>query len=326
MKRIVNPKSILLSLCFISSGVAQPEASHPTDWLKSAKTGVFMHFLPNNAKEFAKVRDFDVNSLGQQLEAVGAGYLIFTLGQNSGYFNSPNAAYDRVTGGAPGERCALRDLPADLFRVLNPKGIQLLLYLPCQVPNRDARAQKAFGLKQGPADQPIDTAFAHQWAEVIREWSVRYGDSVAGWWFDGAYEWIGFSEKIANLYANAVRDGNPKAILTFNPGVKLIRWTQTEDYTAGELVDPFEILPLSRWVDGSQWHALTFLGSHWGSRDTRFPAGRWSQWVARVVARGGVVSLDAGPNWDPDQGPIGCLSGLQFDQLTAIHAALDSLP
>ena len=130
----------------------------------------------------------------------------------------------------------------DLYKSLHPRGIRLMLYLPCQVPNRDAGAQEAFGLPRGAKDQPVDLAFAEKWAEVIREWSVRYGDRVAGWWFDGGYEWIGFHDEIADLYADAARSGNPEAIVTFNPGVKLIRWTRAEDYTAGELNDPFEVL------------------------------------------------------------------------------------
>jgi len=102
------------------------------------------------------VKAFDVQALAAQLETIGARYFVITLGQNSGFFNSPNATYDRITGYAPGERCSTRDLPLDLVRALEPKGVKLLLYLPCQTPNPDARAQKAFGIHQGAGDQPID--------------------------------------------------------------------------------------------------------------------------------------------------------------------------
>ena len=67
--------------------------------------------------------------LARQLESMGAGYFVLTLGQNSGFFNSPNAAYDRCTGYASGERCSTRDLPLELYRVLKPRGIRLMLYL-----------------------------------------------------------------------------------------------------------------------------------------------------------------------------------------------------
>lgn len=320
---------VLTVLLFVMATAPATLAAGPdntrTDWFKQAQFGVFMHFLPGDAQGLARVKDFDVNAVADQLEAVGAGYLVLTLGQNSGFMNAPNAAYDRVTGYAAGERCSTRDLPLDLYRVLSAKGIKLMLYLPCQVPNRDVRAQKAFGLPQGPKDQPIDPVFARKWAEVIKEWSVRYGDKIAGWWFDGGYAWIGFNDQIADIYAAAVKEGNPNAIVTFNPGVKLVRWTRAEDYTAGELNEPFDHVPTGRWVDGSQWHALTYVGSRWGARDTRYPAERWAQWVGKVAQNEGVVTLDVGPNWDPSQGPIGTISDAQMAQLMQVKAALAAL-
>lgn len=300
----------------LSAPAAQPGSQ--AGWLHDARLGAFMHFLPGDAAGFATVKDFDAVALAQQLDAMGAKYFVFTLGQNSGYFNAPNAAYDRITGYQPGQRCAQRDLPLDLYQALHAKGIRLMLYLPCQAPNRDAQAQKAFGLAQGGKDQRIDPAFAKRWAEVIYEWSARYGDKVAGWWFDGGYQHIGFNEDIAGVYAAAVKRGNPKAIVTFNPGIKLIRYTQAEDYTAGELNDPFKVVPTSRWVDGSQWHALTFLGTTWGKRDTCQPTERWREWFQKVVARGGVVTLDLGPNRDPKAGPIGAISKEQAEQFRAL--------
>lgn len=300
------------------SAEAAPASASPSDWLNEARIGAFMHFLPGDPASFAKVNDFDVDALADQLEAMGARYFVFTLGQNSGWFNAPNAVYDRVTGYRTGERCSERDLPLELSRALHAKGIRLMLYLPCQTPNRDARAQRAFGLAEGPKDQPIDLAFARRWAEVIHEWSARYGDKVGGWWFDGGYAWVGFNEDIARVYSEAVKSGNPQAIVTFNPGVGLKRHTQAEDYTAGELNEPFDVVPGGRWVDGSQWHALTFLGTTWGRRDVRYPTERWQAWFRKVAEKGGAVTLDMGPNWDPHAGPIGSFAEDQARQFTEL--------
>jgi hypothetical protein len=320
-RNIIGSLVLLAGLC--QTVIAQIPAASPanTDWFKDAKYGVFMHFLPGDDKQLALVDAFDVNALAGQLEAMGAKYFVITLGQNSGYFISPNATYDKVTGYAAGQRCSKRDLPLALYEALKPKGIRLMLYLPCQTPNGEDRAQKAFGLAQGRQDQPIDVEFAKKWAEVIGEWSDRYGDKVAGWWFDGGYTWVKFNEDIAQIYAQAVKHGNPKAIVSFNPGVSLVRHTKAEDYTAGELNDPFGVVPAGRWVNGSQWHALTFMGSQWSRRDVRFPTEKWAQWVAEVTAHEGVVTLDMGPNWDPKAGPIGALADAQVAQVMTIRAA-----
>ena len=123
-------------------------------------------------------------------------------------------------------------------------------------------------------------------------------------------------------YAAAVKHGNPHAIVTFNPGVRVIHYTGAEDYTAGELNDPLEQIPVSRWLDGSQWHALTFVGSSWCRRDTRYTTEQWVSWVRAVTGKEGVVTLDMGPNWDPKAGRIGSFIQAQIDQVITIKAAI----
>lgn len=310
--------------CVIGVGSSQLvlAANANLDWFQEAKYGVFMHFLPGDANGLALVEKFDVDALARQLESAGAKYFVLTLGQNSGYFNSPNSVYEKYTAYAPGERCSKRDLPLALHAALSAKSIRLLLYLPCQTPNQDARAQKAFGLPQGSKDQPIDLEFARKWAEVIQEWSDRYGAKVSGWWFDGGYEHIHFNEAIAEVYAKAAKHGNSSASVTFNPGVKVVRWTAAEDYTAGELNEPLRQVPASRWLSGSQWHALTYVGSNWGQRDTRYSNDQWTKWIAAVTKKGGVVTLDMGPNYDAQRGPIGALAEEQLRQLQAVKATV----
>ena len=294
-----------------------------TDWFQAARYGVFVHLLPGSDAQLALVKSIDTDALAGEVEAMGAKFMVLTLGQNTGYYISPNAVYDRYTGYAPGERCSSRDLPLDLYHALHARGIKLMLYLPCQTPNEDPRAQKAFGLPQGRDNQPCDPVFAAKWGEVIQEWSDHYGDKVAGWWFDGGYDYIHFNEAIAAPMAAAVKHGNPHALVTFNPGENLvIRHTAAEDYTAGELKEPFAVVPESRWVRGSQWHALTYLGSTWGDRGVRHTDEEWINWVRAVTEKGGVVTLDVGPNWDPQAGPIGSIAEGQLWQMKALKAAI----
>ncbi len=309
--------ALAVGACAVSAGEKNPA----TDWMAEAKIGAFMHFLPN-AKTFSLVEQFDVPAVTKQLADSGVRYFVFTLGQNSGYMNAPNAAYERFAGYAANARCAKRDLPRELAEALKPHGIRFLLYLPCQTPNGDFQAVRAFGLPEKPinGDRTIDRVFARKWAAVIREWSDRYGDAVSGWWFDGGYQWVGFNSEIANVYAEAAKHGNPQAVVTFNPGVSLKRWTDAEDYTAGELNEPFSYVCDGRWVNGSQWHVLTFLGKRWGGRETRQADDVWAKWAVDVTAKGGVVTLDVGPNTDPAAAPVGTISEAQFKQLTRIAA------
>ena len=63
--------SLLLSSGFagLTYGQAAAVPNSNTDWFRDARYGVFMHFLPDNDKQFALVDAFDVNALAGQLEA-----------------------------------------------------------------------------------------------------------------------------------------------------------------------------------------------------------------------------------------------------------------
>ncbi len=266
-----------------------------TDWFKQAGWGVFTHYLTDanmSAEEWnRRVDAFDVPGLALQLEGIGCRYYVITLGQNSGHLCSPNAAYDRYAGIQP-SKCSKRDLVADFHTALAPKGINLMLYLPCQTPNAEPRAQKGFGLPEGSKDQPIDEVFARKWAEVIHEWSARYGDKVVGWWFDGGYQHIHFNDSIARIYSDAVKRGNPDAIVTFNPGIMLRRYVEAEDYTAGEINDPLKVECPGRWVGASQWHMLSYLGPSWCASPPRFSNVTVIEMTRNIIENEGVVTWD----------------------------------
>ena len=68
-----------------------------------------------------------------------AGHLFLTIGQNSGFFLSPNETYDGLVGHQP-SRCPKRDLIADLIRALAPRGVAMMVCFTCAAPALDARA------------------------------------------------------------------------------------------------------------------------------------------------------------------------------------------
>jgi len=322
-------------------------AQRRTDWFKDAQWGVFTRYLTDagmSAEEWNKRVDaFDVPGLVKQLEATGCRYYMITLGQNSGHFCSPNAAYDKYAGIQP-SKCSKRDLVADISAALAPKGIKVMLYLPCQTPNADPVAQKGFGLPQGAKDQPIDEAFAKKWAEVIQEWSKRYGKNVVGWWFDGVHGtklsrhpphdknvvgpdsiwWFdglawwhpGFNQAIARIYADAVRSGNPDSITTFNSGVGMRKGTDAEDYTAGEIADAAWVDCEGRWLDGKQWHMLSYLGPKWCASPPRFSDEAVIEMTRNIIKNEGVVT------WDVPIQPSGLIPEPFVKQLTAVREGL----
>jgi len=294
-----------------------------SEWLRDSRYGVFVHFLGGGEGWKQQVDAFNVNVFAAAMKEVQAAYVIFTLGQNSGYYCSPNAAYDRYCGYSAGDHCSRRDLPMELAEALGEYGIRLMLYLPSRSPQQDKQAMA--GLEDVHEQRPAPQAFTGKWSDVIREWSLRYGPKVSGWWFDGAYNTAGWDDLSKphnwNTWAAACRAGHPQSILAFNPGTDLTKaftaLTAQQDYTAGEQ-NRFEVTPRSHPApEGVQWHMLCHLGSRWAKADgPQLDNSAMIAYVRQVNEQGGVVSIEVNVAND------GTVYGPHLDQLRAIGAAI----
>lgn len=299
-------------------GLVDHPRNPATDWM-SGRRGVFVHYLVGE-KTVGMTDAFDVPGLVKRLVDMKADWFCLTLGQNSGYFCAPNATYERRCAYAPGSRCSKRDIPAELIAALKPHGIRFMLYLPGQPPNRDAHAETAFGFPAEPArrDRVINAAAAANWAEVIEEWSRRYGEGVSGWWLDGCFRHLRFNDEYAALYAAAAKRGNPNAVVAFNECVRspVCRWTLAGDYLAGEINEPLRETCAGRWFDDRQWHLLTFMGKKWLDRTCRFTDAQWIDWMRPILRNGGAITLELAIDC-----PTGRLEPAQADQLERVFKA-----
>ena len=288
---------------------AQNQLLPPRDkgkkWLKEAKFGVFVHYLGGGPGWNERVDSFDVEKFTGQIERTKAGYVILTLGQNSGYYCSPNATYEKYAGYKTAERCSKRDLPMEIAEALAKREIRLMLYLPSRSPQRDKQAMA--GLHDVHEQQPAPQEFTGIWSEVIAEWSLRYGRKISGWWFDGSYNTAGWDDlsKPYNwtTWAAACRAGNPESILAFNPGTRIDKaftaLTGQQDYTAGEQ-NKFQVTPESNPAPSELlWHILSFLGTRWAGKDGPTNSDEHMiDYVQKVNALGGVVSIDVNVSAD----------------------------
>lgn len=295
-----------------------------TTWLQAARYGLFVHFLPGGDNWQSAIESFDVEVFAGQVQETGASYVFFTLGQNNGYYCAPNATYETLAGYALHERCAQRDLPLELADALAQCGIRLMLYLPSRAPQQDAYAMKNLG--DVHEREPAPQEFTRHWNEVIREWSLRYGTKVSGWWFDGAYNTRGWDDLTQpynwKTWAAAARAGNADSLLAFNPGIETPRAFETlndeQDYTAGEQ-NQWQATPTDFPAPrGVQWQVLSYLGSGWGKADgPRLPDADLIDYVRRVNNQNGVVTMDVHV---ADNGHI---FPAHLRQLITLRAALD---
>ncbi|MFN0168967.1 MAG: alpha-L-fucosidase [Bryobacteraceae bacterium] len=301
---------------------AMPALAAPPDraaWFRKAEWGVFIHYLAKGPEvpvdEWNRLVDgFNAEGLARQLESAGTGYLILTLGQNSGHYLSPNRTYDSLVGIRP-SKCSRRDLVADLAAALERRGIRMMVYLPAGAPDKDTVAMAKLEWRIGPHR---NLEFQQKWQRVIEEWSVHWGKRVSGWWFDGCY-WPNAmyrSTRPPNFgsFAAAARKGNPESIVAFNRGVvyPIISISEHEDYTAGEADDPAKAGCATFWRDGAQCHVLSYLGANWSRGEPRFDASQAAARTRKLIAEGGVVT------WDVPTVPDGLISEAFLEQLRAI--------
>lgn len=277
-----------------------------TDWFRDAGFGIMVHYLKpaivpeGGAKEWNDaVNSFNVEHFASQTNEAGAGFVMFTLGQNSGYYCSPNSAYDKVLGTKPGDLCSTRDLPLDLITELKKYDIPLILYLPSNPPVRNELVSEKF-------HYPLKDSATSQYNQpilesMIREWSLRYGSDVKGWWFDGLYQWNNIRDTRMDMslkhnistHTLAAKAGNKHSIITYNSGFgKISSNTPYCDYTSGEkrTIDEF---PSGRWVeDGVQWFLFTYLGEKWGGKGQQFDTDSLVIMAEKITANEGVLCLE----------------------------------
>jgi hypothetical protein len=293
-------------------------------WMAQGTFGMMTHYLlqPKGNTPEEKTADlnrmtdnFDVDNYIRQFQETGADWLIFTIGQQSGYLCSPNSVFDsKMAGHTP-----RRDIPLEIAKRLKPLGKHFILYFPSEAQN----------------DWAVKTALAHETAgypdryfEFIREYAVRFGTLCSGWWFDGCSP---HPDEYWNKWLSAARAGNPDAAIAFsgaefcgggpiNPICKLA------DYHAGEihLLENGQIrrdfmppggdivvvdgklrkrgqeagfyLPDGPMIDGIQWHGLLPIGWSFNpavpNQFCHYTDKELVEFVRRVKSVGGAVTIN----------------------------------
>ncbi|MBG6055320.1 hypothetical protein IWX81_001731 [Salinibacterium sp. CAN_S4] len=307
---------------------ASPSQALPvvsTDWMANAGYGVALHWTTQSvpaaggspAAFCTAVNNFDVNLLASQLQAAGAGYLLFTISHAQMHLPFPSAKLDSVISG----RTCSRDLPLDMYNALTPLGIKLMFYFPSIATSEDPTWQAS---SQWNTSKPN---FAQLQYDLVTEIGNRYGTKLAGWWVDNS---MGAYTAIYNhaTYATALRAGNPNRVISFNFS-SVGTWNSSlgagvEDYQAGES-DDLSRLPASRYSGegGTQWQTFSYLDDFWvhataGTPVPRYSNNKISLYAKSVINAGGVLTLNAAPYQD------GLISAATLSQLQALRASTRS--
>ncbi|MBB3186204.1 alpha-L-fucosidase [Microbacter margulisiae] len=244
--------------------------THPsTDWMVG-KWGIMIHWIapgpapaegPWISDLNTAVNNFEINKFLAQFDSCGADYLMFTIGQNSSMYCSPNHIMDSLAGSG---HCSNRDLALELAVGVHNLGKKFIAYLPAEV-NAPTDLHIPFAWNPGGNQEE----FENRYTSFIKDYSEKFGNNLDGWWFDGVYEWSQFP--IAShhwpLWINAARAGNPNAVVSFNNGSFYSGYTTPvttyQDYLSGECwnlengeicvgTNEWLYLPTSRFIPGTQ--------------------------------------------------------------------------
>lgn len=297
--------------------------------MRSKRWGVFNHYVctPGRDRHYGgvdlsdwnkTVDSFDVEKLAHTLYEIGAGYYFITLNHGSEYILAPNEAYERFLQVQKGELCSHRDLIDDIYHALSKYDIDLCLYFNCLSPFNYCYGDKyrsLLGIKlneKPEVQRDVLTindgeAFIKNWVDVLHEYAERYRDKVKMWWLDSCYDYSGYTDELLKYYHDAIKSGNPDALIGFNkaelllnPGGDLKKSCKYEEVTCGENVK-FDYIPKLGDIDGALAHLLIPIGadpngfagtSWWGARDTMYSHEFLKKYIDTVNAVGGIVTLD----------------------------------
>jgi len=227
------------------------------------------------------VAEFDAEAFAATKPAPVSCIVVFTTSHAFQFFPAPLAALDRVMPG----RTSRRDLVADLAEALGRRGLKLFLYYHLGAgSDPDWLAASGFW-------ETDTTRFFRTWQAIVSEAGERYGDRLAGWWFDdGAVTYYYRSAPWEQL-ARAAKAGFPQRLIAFNPW-ELNSPTEFQDLFAGE-----------GFGEPEGYNRLLTPGGN-----GRYPSGthRGLQGSACLVAGGEWVHTrpdtpPAPPSWDPAQ-------------------------
>jgi len=283
--------AIFAALVFGGNVYAAQVENPRVQWMKG-KNGIMVHWLflrydEKNPEQNDKTANaFNLEAFMKDFDATGAEWLIFTIGQNSGGYASPNSVIDKYCGAG---HTSKRDIVLEVAKAVHERGKRFIAYIPCEV-RGNKTVRKGFEWNDDINDPKLE--FQKRYTDALREWSLRYGKLCDGWWVDGAYSDIA-PHLDWKLWHDALRAGNPDAAVTFNAGIvktnRILLLHPDHDYLAGEVnvltdgkirggtdnANPETFLPSKDYYTGTKslWHVLMPMDSFWAAYSP------WDDWA-----------------------------------------------
>ena len=302
----------------------------------SGQWGVRMS-LPS-AKQAKDVQKFDPEVFAKQLSQLQtASYVMVNVTHPADpcYFTGPNPSVS--------EACAelaksfpKRDILGEALEAIAKSGKMALVYFAAEgYTNKATEEQKiawqAYIEGRGMHNDEAVAKF------IVAHYANKHGKLIHGWWFDGSG---GLNQQERLQWRQIVREGNPKAVITFNRMAGApYRSTPECDYFGGHPTPRsqksfwdeanlamIEAIEAGAWMDtegnpvkspslGAVGHVFMGMQERWNFGKCEFPPEQAMQWTTRVLSSGGMYT------WHGPRNGSGIANG-QFQLLLKIDQAV----
>jgi F5/8 type C domain len=255
----------LLSVMFLTLS-GQNAATAQNSPTLNKKYGIFIHYISNDpldpkydkrlpphpgglekGKWETTVKSFSIDNFIENVKRTGAQYVIFTIGQTTDNFASPNKVLDQAAANGlgkpelasgpneegPGIVTSKTDLVGEIADRLQKENIDFYVYLP--------------------EDNKYDGKNGNGWIapEAIKEYALRWKNKkIDGWWIDGCYASLvdrfqtpERAKAATDVLVGAAKTENPNALVFCNSEAATFRyWSENQGAIGGE-EDFFHRLP-----------------------------------------------------------------------------------
>jgi hypothetical protein len=267
------------------------------DWLVETGYGLMFHWTSQSVQSGGSIKkyedavnEFDVESFASMVEETGAGYVLFTIGHAESYCPAPIESWEKVHPGLTTQR----DLIEEIANALNERGIRLMCYMNGPLAFRFPR--------RGQSTPEENQAFVDNFTNILTEMGNRYGEKIAGYWFDSWYRiFESYPEVPFETFFNVAKTGNSNRIICLNPWIypDVTPW---QDYWSGETQDPIAIPENGFMKDGPSPNLpyqvlLTMEKYLWVQKkprvdDPKFSSEELSTYIKSCMDNGGAVTIN----------------------------------
>jgi hypothetical protein len=289
----------LSSKAHITAEYARAVASRASaDWLHEAGYGLMFHWTSESVQPDGSVKPyaeavaaFDVERFADMVEAIGAGYVMFTIGHAESYCPAPIESWEQCHPGKTTER----DLIREIADALEARNVRLICYI-------NGPLCFKLDVRGNPSDRDRE-GFVDNFQSILTEMGNRYQHKVAGYWFDS---WYQIREEFPDVpfedFFNATKTGNPNRIICLNSWIypPVTPW---QDYWAGEVCAPVA-LPVDGYMPSGPvtdlpYQALLIMEPYWVQKDAEMPDPRFTSdelaaYIVNCRKNKGAVTINLG--------------------------------